>query len=189
METIEAKNVIVGAGAMGSAAAYHLAKRGEPVVLLEQFALGHDRGSSHGAARITRHSYADAALRPSDASGLPRLEGARGRRGRGPLYPHGRRLVLPARRGLRGPGRGEPPGARRALTGGPPGGNGINDIRRSVCPTITMSSSSPTRGWWPRRAPSPSRSSWPGCTAAIGPGSSSRPRCGGSTSMAAIRSW
>jgi sarcosine oxidase len=60
METIEAKNVIVGAGAMGSAAAYHLAKRGEPVVLIEQFALGHDRGSSHGAARITRHSYGDA---------------------------------------------------------------------------------------------------------------------------------
>jgi sarcosine oxidase len=29
------------------------------VVLIEQFALGHDRGSSHGAARITRHSYAD----------------------------------------------------------------------------------------------------------------------------------
>ena len=60
METIEAKNVIIGAGAMGSAAAYHLAKRGEPVVLIEQFALGHARGSSHGAARITRHSYADA---------------------------------------------------------------------------------------------------------------------------------
>jgi sarcosine oxidase len=60
METIEAKNVIIGAGAMGSAAAYQLAKRGEPVVLIEQFALGHDRGSSHGAARITRHSYADA---------------------------------------------------------------------------------------------------------------------------------
>jgi sarcosine oxidase len=59
MERIEAKNVIVGAGAMGSAAAYHLAKRGEPVLLIEQFALGHDRGSSHGAARITRHSYAD----------------------------------------------------------------------------------------------------------------------------------
>src|SRR5215470_16483887 len=59
METIEARNVIVGAGAMGSAAAYHLSKRGEPVVLIEQFALGHDRGSSHGAARITRHSYAD----------------------------------------------------------------------------------------------------------------------------------
>ena len=61
METWNAKNVIIGAGAMGSAAAYHLAKRGEPVVLIEQFALGHDRGSSHGAARITRHSYADPA--------------------------------------------------------------------------------------------------------------------------------
>jgi sarcosine oxidase len=59
MEHIETKHVIIGAGAMGSAAAYHLARRGEPVVLIEQFALGHDRGSSHGAARITRHSYAD----------------------------------------------------------------------------------------------------------------------------------
>ena len=53
------KNVVLGAGAMGSAAAYHLARRGEPVILIEQFALGHDRGSSHGAARITRHSYPD----------------------------------------------------------------------------------------------------------------------------------
>jgi sarcosine oxidase len=61
MEQIEANHVIVGAGAMGSAAAYHLARRGQPVLLIEQFPLGHDRGSSHGAARITRHSYADAA--------------------------------------------------------------------------------------------------------------------------------
>jgi sarcosine oxidase len=60
VQTISTKHVIVGAGAMGSAAAYHLARRGEPVCLIEQFALGHDRGSSHGAARITRHSYADA---------------------------------------------------------------------------------------------------------------------------------
>src|SRR6516164_3818215 len=59
MEHIETKHVIVGAGAMGSATAYHLARRGEPLMLVEQFALGHDRGSSHGAARITRHSYAD----------------------------------------------------------------------------------------------------------------------------------
>ena len=59
MPTRTAKTVVLGAGAMGSAAAYHLARRGEPVVLVEQFALGHDRGSSHGAARITRHSYAD----------------------------------------------------------------------------------------------------------------------------------
>jgi sarcosine oxidase len=55
------RNVVLGAVAMGSAAAYHLARRGEPVLLVEQFALGHDRGSSHGSARITRHSYADPA--------------------------------------------------------------------------------------------------------------------------------
>ncbi len=61
MTTDRCRNVVLGAGAMGSAAAYHLARRGEPVLLVEQFALGHDRGSSHGAARITRHSYADPA--------------------------------------------------------------------------------------------------------------------------------
>src|SRR5947209_9844433 len=59
MNSVHVRNAILGAGAMGSAAAYHLARRGEPVLLLEQFATGHDRGSSHGAARITRHSYAD----------------------------------------------------------------------------------------------------------------------------------
>src|SRR5262249_24895796 len=59
MDQIHDKNVVIGSGAMGSATAYHLARRGEPVLLLEQFAIGHDRGSSHGAARITRHSYAD----------------------------------------------------------------------------------------------------------------------------------
>ena len=61
MTIVRHRNVVLGAGAMGSAAAYHLARRGEPVLLVEQFALGHDRGSSHGAARITRHSYADPA--------------------------------------------------------------------------------------------------------------------------------
>src|SRR5262245_668973 len=59
METLTVKNVVIGAGAMGSAAAYHLARRAEQVVLVEQFDLGHARGSSHGPARITRHSYAD----------------------------------------------------------------------------------------------------------------------------------
>ncbi len=53
------RNIVIGAGAMGSATAYQLARRGEPLLLLEQFGLGHDRGSSHGSARITRHSYAD----------------------------------------------------------------------------------------------------------------------------------
>ncbi len=61
MQRIASRNVIIGAGAMGSAAAYHLARRHEPVLLMEQFSLSHDRGSSHGVARITRHSYADPA--------------------------------------------------------------------------------------------------------------------------------
>ena len=80
---------------MGSAAAYHLARRGEPFVLIEQFALGHDRGSSHGAARITRPLLCRSSLRPLDARGLSRLARARGRCGRIALYPHRRRLVLP----------------------------------------------------------------------------------------------
>src|SRR5204863_9817460 len=43
---------VVGAGLLGSAAARALAARGVPVLLFEQFALGHARGSSHGATRI-----------------------------------------------------------------------------------------------------------------------------------------
>lgn len=62
MPTTHARNVVLGAGAVGAAAAYHLAKRGEPVLLVEQFSVGHDRGSSHGSARIARHSYSDASF-------------------------------------------------------------------------------------------------------------------------------
>ena len=42
---------------MGSAAAYHLARDGRSVLLLEQFEIGHTRGSSHGESRIIRLSY------------------------------------------------------------------------------------------------------------------------------------
>src|SRR5262245_7433320 len=42
---------------MGSAAAQHLAERGQRVLGLEQFTIGHDRGSSHGASRIIRLAY------------------------------------------------------------------------------------------------------------------------------------
>ncbi|MGM1061621.1 FAD-dependent oxidoreductase [Saccharothrix sp. Mg75] len=41
--------VVVGGGAMGSAAAWQLASRGAEVVLLERFAPGHAFGASHGA--------------------------------------------------------------------------------------------------------------------------------------------
>jgi len=42
---------------MGSAAARALARSGHEVTLLEQFRLGHDRGSSHGRSRIFRLAY------------------------------------------------------------------------------------------------------------------------------------
>ena len=49
--------VVVGLGAMGSAALHHLAVRGSRVLGIEQFAIGHDRGSSHGLTRIIRLGY------------------------------------------------------------------------------------------------------------------------------------
>jgi sarcosine oxidase len=49
--------IVVGLGAMGSAAACHLARAGERVLGLERFDLAHDRGSSHGRSRITRQAY------------------------------------------------------------------------------------------------------------------------------------
>lgn len=49
--------IVIGAGAMGSAAAYHLAADGRRVLLLEQYEIGHGRGSSHGESRIFRFAY------------------------------------------------------------------------------------------------------------------------------------
>src|SRR6476620_4534841 len=49
--------IVVGAGGMGSAAAFELARRGRTVLALEQFPLVHDRGSSHGHTRIIRRAY------------------------------------------------------------------------------------------------------------------------------------
>ncbi|HEU0213415.1 MAG TPA: FAD-dependent oxidoreductase [Jiangellaceae bacterium] len=51
--------VVVGGGAMGSAAAWQLVRRGVGVTLLEQFEKGHTRGGSHGSSRIVRLSYDD----------------------------------------------------------------------------------------------------------------------------------
>jgi monomeric sarcosine oxidase len=48
---------IIGLGAMGSAAAHHLASRGARVLGLEQFTPAHDQGSSHGDSRIIRQAY------------------------------------------------------------------------------------------------------------------------------------
>jgi monomeric sarcosine oxidase len=51
--------VIIGGGVMGTAAAWRLASRGREVALVEQFEIGHDRGSSHGPTRVFRYVYGD----------------------------------------------------------------------------------------------------------------------------------
>src|ERR1700712_1577922 len=53
--------VILGMGAMGSAAAYQLAKRGAKVLGLDRFAPPHAMGSSHGDTRITRLAIGEGA--------------------------------------------------------------------------------------------------------------------------------
>ena len=72
MASWEGDVIVVGAGVMGSATAHCLALEGGQgggprVALLEQFAFGHDRGSSHGHSRIIRPTYREehyAALMP-----------------------------------------------------------------------------------------------------------------------------
>lgn len=49
--------IVIGAGVMGSAAAYHLAKDGQRVLLIERFEIAHTLGSSHGESRIFRFAY------------------------------------------------------------------------------------------------------------------------------------
>jgi sarcosine oxidase len=49
--------IVIGAGGMGSAAIYELARRGQRVLGLEQFSVPHELGSSAGATRIFRFAY------------------------------------------------------------------------------------------------------------------------------------
>ena len=48
---------VIGLGAAGSAALSALARRGARAIGIEQFAPGHDRGSSHGVTRVIRLGY------------------------------------------------------------------------------------------------------------------------------------
>ena len=48
---------IAGLGAMGSAAAYHLSRRGIEVIGFDRFLPPHTKGSSHGETRIIRVAY------------------------------------------------------------------------------------------------------------------------------------
>ena len=52
------QTIVIGAGSIGSATAYHLMRAGQrDVLLLEQFEIGHANGSSNDHHRIIRHSY------------------------------------------------------------------------------------------------------------------------------------
>ena len=51
------ETIVVGLGAMGSAAAYHLARRGHTVLGFDRFRPPHSHGSSHGETRIIREAY------------------------------------------------------------------------------------------------------------------------------------
>jgi sarcosine oxidase len=50
---------VIGAGAVGSAAARFLSLAGHEVIVFEQFGRGHSLGSSHGTSRIIRRAYQD----------------------------------------------------------------------------------------------------------------------------------
>src|SRR5207247_2325061 len=49
-----------GLGAMGSAAAFHVAQRGRRVLGLDAYEPGHTLGSSHGRTRMIREAYFEA---------------------------------------------------------------------------------------------------------------------------------
>jgi len=51
--------IVIGGGAMGSATAWQLARRGRDVLLLERFSAGHTKGASHGESRNFNVAYAE----------------------------------------------------------------------------------------------------------------------------------
>ena len=70
--------LVIGGGVIGSATAYSLACRvGVSTILLEQYELGHNRGSSCGESRIIRPTYVEphlAALMPEAFASWRKLE-------------------------------------------------------------------------------------------------------------------
>jgi sarcosine oxidase len=53
------ETVVVGGGAMGSSTAWHLARRGRQVTLIERFGARHALGASHGRSRNFNLTYVD----------------------------------------------------------------------------------------------------------------------------------
>jgi sarcosine oxidase len=53
------ETIVLGLGAMGSATAYQLAKRGHAVLGIDQFSPPHALGSTHGDTRVTRQAIGE----------------------------------------------------------------------------------------------------------------------------------
>lgn len=73
---------VLGGGIVGLSAARILAERGHQITLYEQFAMFHERGSSHGRTRIVRRAYPDAFYTACMSEAYPmwaELEAASGR--------------------------------------------------------------------------------------------------------------
>lgn len=49
--------IVLGTGGVGSAALYHLARKGVRALGVDRFPAGHDRGGSHGETRVIRMAY------------------------------------------------------------------------------------------------------------------------------------
>ncbi len=75
--------LVLGLGAVGSATLLALARRGVHAVGIECHGRAHDRGSSHGRSRITRHAYFEhpdyVPLLRAATAGFQRLEASTGR--------------------------------------------------------------------------------------------------------------
>jgi len=55
------ETIVLGLGAMGSAATWQLARRGNSVLGIDRFAPPHEHGSTHGDTRITRQAIGEGA--------------------------------------------------------------------------------------------------------------------------------
>ena len=53
------ETIVIGLGAMGSAATYQLAKRGNHILGIDRFSSPHFYGSSHGDTRVTRQALGE----------------------------------------------------------------------------------------------------------------------------------
>ena len=66
------ETLVMGLGAMGSAALYHLARQGAKPVGIDRYDVGHAFGSSHGHSRAFRTFYHDSLYTSLAEAALPR---------------------------------------------------------------------------------------------------------------------